>query len=395
MKKLLLFITLFSFYGIVAMDQPPLKKDLNVQDELGNTALHNALIAWANYNKIAREWECAHICNQIGIQFNAKQCKTKDANTTREALDAEDKAILNKVEQVKAKYISYLRQADSYKKTAVQLIENGARISIPNVQHQTVEQLYPSFIETFVYDPLHQAIVCGDILALEKYLRNGGNRICNCIAALQYSIDSNKPESAKILLFGGAKLSTTNRLGNDTINPLHLAANRGTYAMVETLLCSPQGSPSVSSSTYNDRTTQQEMFTFLCCMHRNKKTLPEIPADVRRTIYKFVFPDPETLIDLVPLQQILKYIKFLGKTTLVNALTKRHIKLLEKVMNTYSVDHRRFVTEEQLPHQFPRLSSLNGIDLLKDEKAVRRALDPANLEEHRETIEANYIKLLE
>ncbi len=359
------------------MDQAALSEDLNAQDEHGNTVLHNALIAWQNYNKMAREkdWERVAIIRQIK--------------------NADDKALLEKAKKITEEGVSYKEQADSYKKTAVQLIEHGARINIPNLQHQTVEKLYPSLIATFVYDPLQKAITDGDVLAIEKYLRIGVNRICTCIAALQYSIESNRPESAKILLFGGAKLTTSNRLGNETINPLHLAANRGTYAMVETLLCSPQGSPSVGSSTYNDRKTQQEMFTFLCCIHRNKKTLPTIPADVRRSIYRFVLPHPEMLIDLVPLQQLSKYRKFLGKTTLINALTKRHIELLDKVMNSYSIDHRRFVIEEQLPHQFPRLSGLNGIDLLKDEKAVRRALDPANLEEHRETIEANYTKLLE
>ncbi len=377
MKKLLFFITIFNCFSIVAMDQAALSEDLNAQDEQGNTALHNAVIAWQNCKQ--KDWECDAICRQLE--------------------NAEDKASLEKAKKIAEEGASYMKQADSYKKTVVQLIEKGARVNIRNLHNKTVAALCPSLIGEFVYEPLQKAVTDGDVLAIAKYLRIGANpeRTHGGKTPLQCSIESNKPESAKVLLFGGAKLTTTHRFGYKNITTLHLVANHGTHEMTEALLHSPQGSPSFYSSKYNLKKIERSMFTFLCCMHRNKKTLPTIPADVRRSIYRFVLPDPEMLIDLVPLQQILKYRKFLGKTTLVNALTKRHIELLYKVMNSYIIETSHFgnVIKQQLPHQFPRAFVWKGIDTLKDEEAVRRALDPANLEEHREVIEANYRKLLE
>ncbi len=403
MKKLLLLIAITSFYNVSAMEQPSLTQDLNAQDRQGNTPLHNAVIAWEKSKKSAEEKakEYAHIgeqCKQIKREINAKQSKSREKNSTLEALDAQHKALFEKAKTVKSEHALHKKQTDSHKKAAIQLIINGSSINTPNLNHKTVAELCPHLIEEIVYNPLWRAIVDGDIPTMQMYLRIGADpelKDRDEMTALQFSINGNKPESAKELLLYGAKLTTKIRFGGrGAMTALHLAANRGTSKMVETLLYSPQASPSFYSSTYNDSKTKQEMFTFLCCMNRNRDSLPAIPAEIVHNVYKFMLPDTAALINQVPLQQLPYYKKFLGKTTLINALVKRHMEIVGNALTIKSdVNVGAIITLP--PHQFPRLSLFDGIDLLKDEKAVRRALDPANLEEHRETIEANYTKLLE
>ena len=214
----------------------------------------------------------------------------------------------------------------------------------------------------------------GDVPTIQMYLRIGASPEFTSkdeMTAMQFSINGNKPESVKELFLYGAKL--TNKIkfgGRGAVIALHIAANRGTYIMVKTLLCSPQGSPCVYSSTYDDRKTKQKMFTFLCCLNQNKDSLPEIPSEVRHNIYKFMLPATATLINQVPLQQLANYKKFLGKTTLINALTKRHMELLSNALTIKSnINVVNLIVVP--PHQFPRLSDFDDIELLKDEKAVR------------------------
>ncbi len=393
MKKLLLLITTVSFFSVVAMDQPSLIKDPNAQNQQVDTQLHNTVIAWQKSNSNAQEKarEYADLnkqYKQIQREISIEQAKNRTHNNELVVLDAKCQTVLEKANIVKTEHAQHKKQADSCKKTAVQLIKNGAYINIPKLNLEAV------LVKEIVYDPLRQAVMDGDLPTIERYLRIGANPDFvheDGMIALQYCIERNNPEAAQKLLFGGAKFTSTIPFANGTATVLHLAANRGTYKMTQTLLESPQASPSFHTSTYDERKTQQEMFTFLCCMQRNKETLSELPQEVVRHIYRFVLPTPATLIDSVPLQQLPKYKKFLDKTTLINALTKRHMELIGTALTIKSNIPNFTLSSDQ----FPRLHSFNEIDLHQEMNAVQRALDPAKVEQHRAAITANYAKLLE
>ncbi len=407
MQKLLLFIAIMSFYSIVAMDQVALIEDPNAQDQQGNTPFCNAATAWqksiSSMHKKAKEYadlnkQYKQLQREIAVEHESENVRyplhtaisRRTNNNQLAVLDARRQTLLEMAKIVKAEHVFYKEQADLYKDRAIQLIKSGAYINAPNLNRHLMWDI--------VYYHIWLAIEDGDVVTVEKYLRIGANPDFIEEEAghttLHWSINCNKPEAARKLLFGGAKSTSNLSFEPGAATVLHYAANRGTYTMVETLLCSPQGSPSVYSSTYNDKKTLQEIFTFLCCMHRNKDTITELPSEVCHNICKFMLPAPAALIELVPLQQISKYIKFLGRTTLIKALTKRHMELMGTAL-TINSDINRGDVLALPPHQYTRLSEFDDIDLLKDEKAVRRALDPAHLEEHRAAIEANYTKLLE
>lgn len=396
MKKLVLLLTILSFYNIIAMDQTVVIEDPNAPDQQGNTPLQNTVIAWQQCNTKAKEKGVVYeklktLYKRIEQEITAEQSKNQEDNSALVALNAQCQTVLKKAAMVKAELASFKQQADSHKKTAIALIENGAYVNIPHLNDAATLKW------EIVYAPLQQAIINGSMETIEKYLQIGANpdfKHPDGRNALAISIERNNSEVAKKFLFAGAKLTSIVSFGRTTGSILLVAANRGTYEMVETLLVSPQASPSVYSSTFDPKKTHQEMFTFLCYMLRNKE-LPKLPIELRQKIYKFLLPIPESLINSIPLKQLPKYVKFLGKKTLISALTERHMLLLHVALTTksyISIDGESIALP---PYKITRCREFNDIDLRQDAEAVKSALDPANIEQHRVAIAANYAKLLE
>ncbi len=388
------------------IDQPYLKEDLNAQDQHGNTPLQNTVIAWQKSNASVQEKAAEYTklntqYKRIQQEITRELLKNRANNNALVVLDAKRQTVLEMVNIVRAELASFQQQADQHKKTAIQLIQSGACVNIPHLNREAALKW------ELVYAPLQQAIIDGDMPTIEKYLQIGANpdfKNPDGRNGLAQSIDRNNPEVAKRLLFGGAKLtSIVSFAGGTTVSILLLAAHRATYNMVQTLLESPQASPSVYSSSHNLKKIQQEMFTFLCCMNRKKTTESlELPGEVIHHMCKFLLPDETKLIDQVSLEQLPHYLSLkvqgkmvLNKASLINALTERHMVFLSRVLTTKSYITIENQTKVLPPHRFPRCREFNGLDLSTDTEAVKSALDPANLEQHRAAIAAHYTKLLE
>lgn len=387
----------------------------NQEDEKGKTPLYRALSAlhkcWINLDKINTIVQ--PLLEQIQEKYDRERAKSlENSNGRVNQYDVEARE--KKLGLLKTKYEAIIKkikpaikriteQEISYEYTITKLIEHGANTKIPTTITQEAARRYRALLQTIQIKICINAIMADKDDLVVRCLNGGIEASCivNEIPLLALATTNNAQKTAQLLLYHGAHIATPYPcvLGGD-ITVLHQAADIRDDKLIAVLLESPQGSPSRTYAKHDLEKARQEIFAFLCCVNKKDASTNMLSApEVQHNICKFLLPDPANLINEVPLEQLPRYLSckvfgrsFFKKAAILNALTERHIELVQNALETKSA-----APLDLLPHQFARLIVINDNVFLEEPNETSKLLDPAEnpLEKRRQTIKANYTKLLE
>ncbi len=392
----------------------------NDQEASGNTALHlvvtklqshrDAILAMnLKVKKVVERLE--HLKQEIesklgtvrqgSIYIDQRSAQERSLYPVQASADKYNE-LVDKLKSHQIELVDQEKLAESFYTIGQVLIKKGACINVFNKNGKNAKDICPSAINDLVYVPWWQALTKEELTEADKaicsqYLRIGANpnyQNDEGIPVLHMLVRGHWQKSAELLLQNGAFLAKKERENGFTV--LHVAAINKEPSISKALLVCPQGSPAQSLNKHISLLkVQQAMATLEWCLTQSD-CLPEMPREVLWRIYSFLLPKTKELIDRVPLSELARYKKFLGKQVLVNALVARHMRI---VANALKEKDSMGLCAHQVARNPVRIEILgiNRAWALDQPNEVSKLLDPAEgaLKKLRPVIVANYTKLLE
>lgn len=180
----------------------------------------------------------------------------------------------------------------------------------------------------------------------------------------------------KLLLYGASLGDLTEKEGESA---LHMSA-RMLPDISKLLLTTPQGSP--CKVTQQLETWQKSLLCFSCVLHRLG-----VPKDVRLIICQQMMPEPNQLINWVPLPMLPYYLNFYSEKE------RRH--MLELFVRRHIVDTFQALRVQNRKHQTPYQVALSRVGLMGMFVPPVHLLDKNNSSALHPEIRTNYARLLD
>lgn len=367
----------------------------NDRNASGNTALHLVAFECQEHHNAANK-----ITEKIENQRREKLRRVIEATSAVATLDVYC-AFENELKALEGQLNTEKVLIDTFWSIARVLIEKGAHINVRNKQGKRAEDICSFLMDEEVYVPWLQALTNKEFTEenkaiCNKYLSIGADpNNKKGVPILHVLVSRNFQKAAELLLANGARM--TEAEPELRFTALHIAGMYQNAPLVNALLICPQGSPAQSFDRHISLLKAQQAMVTLQWYIKQSGSLPEMPKEVLYRIYSLLLPKTKDLINRVPLRELVRYKKFLGKQVLVDALVERHMRMV-----TQALHEKEF--RGLLPYQAARnptiLAELPGfmrlVIGLEAPNEVSKLLDPAEnvLEKQRAVITANYTKLL-
>ncbi|MGE0010344.1 MAG: ankyrin repeat domain-containing protein [Candidatus Babeliales bacterium] len=188
-------------------------------------------------------------------------------------------------------------------------------------------------------------------------------------------ISASHQDGIKKLLLHGALLTAVDEDGDTAV---HRAAYNN-HHIARIVLISPQGSP--VRMTQEFKRARETTIVFMQAL-KNRS----FPREIRRIIRNYMLPDPKKLLEMLPLHELLYYLKYYSvaqKKVMLDFLVKRHI---SDVFFAYNAENYR--------GQTPFALAKDRSHRMRPFTAPVRLLNSIHFNELKPLITANYAQLL-